>query len=461
MAGCALLICLAASAVMAATAQSPPTGPVFHFITDRGNLFEIESADRVPTTDIVSSPYIEFQRVGGVVVSGGVVREAAQYNEVSTGPTYIIGNWADGTTYGIPNGAPLAGEMRLSPKPHLYLRTPQPFGGSNLWPAGISHVEIMSGNLVHTNKTHPTHGDYHEFRGAGRAIIWLDDVNAHYAINMVCSDCQTDTPAVVGTIRNDTHGNPKSHTLGTDTIFPHPITSNPCTISGINHTGCGTAYLDKINSTWPLNPRPDIDINGDREVPKPVPFGAVLNVTRYDTTNCPGANQTSTRMEMLNDTMFRMVSHGCVMQNYTYEWWDNIIELENSLPLRAGLNIWEDPTGGSDHPAIILNMDSGEIILQAYATTSQYNANLAFYNTLTVIPGSLVGSDTLAILHDSFSHLGAYTRSTIHNIVDHISTYPQLQSNSSTILTAHSAGSGPNEFGGLVGKHAIRTTSTA
>ena len=46
------------------------------------------------------------------------------------------------------------------------MRTPQPISGTTLWPAGISHVEIMSGNVIHTNGTHPTHGDYHEFRGS-------------------------------------------------------------------------------------------------------------------------------------------------------------------------------------------------------------------------------------------------------------------------------------------------------
>lgn len=449
---CALVaacIVAVASAVPDIMAQTP-ANVTFHIITDRGNLFEIEPADRTPTTDVVSSPYIEFQRAGGVVVSGGMVREAAQYNEVGASTTYVISDWSEGKTYGIPNGAPLGGELRMSPLPHLYMRTPQELvpGSGTYLPLGISHVEVMAGNVAYANRTHGTYGDYYEFRGAGRAIIWLDPANPLYAINMVCSGCATDTPAVVGAIDDDGGGNPTSHKMGSGRPIS-PTMSAPCTVSGVNHMGCGNTHTGKTTSAWPLEFRRDLR-NSTGDDPEPIQIAPILNITRYDTTACPGANSTNTIMEPLNGTLFRVTSHGCVMENYTYEWWDGIIELEESLPLRPGLSIWEGPSG--HHPAIILNnMGGGEILLQAYAAPNNHTANTAYHNTLTVNAGHLVTSDSIVILHDSFAHLGAYTLPTLRDMVNHIHTHPQLLPEPSMVRVSHSTSASQGEFGGLLG----------
>lgn len=449
-----------------AAAQAPPPGVTFHVITDRGNMFEIEPADRAPTTDIVASPYVEFQRVGGLVVSGGVVREAGQYNDVNPGRTYIISNWGDGTTHGIPNGAPLAGELRMDPLPHLYMRTPEELSpGSGIYlPQAISHVETMSGSIVHTNRTHATFGDYHEFRGSGRAIIWLDPTMTYYSINMVCPGCLADTPAVVGGVPDDGGGRPASSTLGTRILLSG--TAVPCSISGVNHTGCGETYADKTDSMWLLDPRPNVGgEDGQEKTVLQIP--PILNITTYDTTSCPDANHTNTRIEPLNDTLFRVVSDGCIMENYTYDWWDGVVGLEHSLPLRAGLNEWDRPPAppppdNPSHPAIILNMRGGQILLQAYGTSS-LGIN-AFENALTVNAGSvvdpntLVGSNSLVILHDSFAHLGAYTRSNLRDMADHIQTYPHLMTNSTMSQAAHSTGTVSGEPGGLLGGYCLDQT---
>ena len=451
-----LVTCIvAASTISDAMAQSPPANITFWIITDRGNLFEIHPADRTPTTDVVSSPYVEFQRIGGVVVSNGVVREAAQYNDVGAGNTYVINSWADGRTYGIPNGAPLAGEMRLSPIPHLHLRTPQETypGSGTYFSQGISHVEVVSGNVVHATGNHTISGEeYHRFAGVGRAIAWLNTANTHYQINMVCSGCSTDTRAVVGAIP-DSGGSPASHKWGTGRLTA-PTASAPCTVSGVSHAGCGNTYTNQTDGAWPLNPRPDIrgDDDGSTRVAFQIP--PILNITAYDTTTCPGANSTNTVTEALNDTLFRAVSNGCIMEHYTYEWWDGIIGIEHSLPLRAGLNVWEQPpaptpTSNPPHPAIILNMRGGEVLLQSYVVPN--NHNNAFSNSFRVDSGHLLNPNSVIILHDAFAHLGAYTASTLHNIADHIRTYPQLDPEPSMISVAHSTSSSSGAFGGLLG----------
>ena len=377
---------LVAGGAPEALAQTPPMNiTTLWVLTDQGQLVELEPPDLVPTTDVVSSPYVEFQRIGGLVANGGRIAEAGQYNQVGTGPTYIIDNWSEGITYGIPNGAPLGGEMRLSPEPHLYLRTPVPLP---YWPSGIDSVEIMTGNLAYSIQNHSTHGEYYQFEGSGRAIVKLSPINNHYAINLVCTNCLTTTPAVVGSIPDDGSGNPVSNRTGTASLLVG--TAGACSVDGVNHTGCGDFPAARPIWDWPLDPRPAAARNNTSSEPKD--HDPLLEVTRYDIATCPGANQTNTEMEEFNDAHFRMVSQGCVMQSYDYQWWDGNVNLTAALPLRAGLNIWENP---ADHPTIVLNMNGGAVLLQAYVTPNRYHAEGAFDDTLTVIPGGLVDANAL------------------------------------------------------------------
>lgn len=442
-----IIIVVVACLVPTALAQTPPDTTIW-LLTDRGTLFEMEPADLVPTTDVVSSPYIEFQRIGGLVAGGGRITEAAQYNQVGTGPTYIIDNWGRGTTYGIPNGAPLAGKMHLSPQPYLHLRTPDPISPGIYWPAGIGTVEVIEGGLTHAVHNHTTHGEYHQFVGSGRALIQLNPANDHYAINMVCFDCRKDTPAVVGAIPDDGHGNPASTSMGT-TVLAAGLTAGPCTVNGINHAGCGQYEPPATNRTWPLDPRTEEAQDGTGSAPLPLPSNPILEITRYDTVTCPGANSANTVIEALNDTHFRMVSLGCIMQNYDYQWWDGDITLTAALPLRAGLNIWEN-TG--DHPAIVLNMRGGEILLQAYVTPTEHNAKTAFDDILVVNPGTLMDHHSLAILHDAFTHLGAYTHSTIQDMAPLVQTHPQRLQEALPVLVAHGRTPNAGEHGGILGE---------
>lgn len=441
-AACVLALVVAGSA-HAACPPSNSTTIIFCVLTNLGGVFEIEAPNLVPTTDVVSSPYIEFQRMGGLVVSGNSVAEAAQYNRVGTGTTYIVDDWGRGITHGIPNGAPLAGELRMSPVPHLYLKTPQPISPNTYWPAGIGSVEMMAGGITHTIQNHTTYGIYHKFEGTGRAVIWLDRANNFYAINMVCVGCRTNTPAVVGGVADDGHGSPVGTRLGSSIFGASSIT---CTVDSIVHSGCGLYPISNTPREWPLSPFPDL---GASHQPYPDHSGAVLNVTNYDTATCPGADHDNTEQVRLNNSTFQLSAGGCIMQNYDYEWWDGSLEMSKSLPLRAGLNVWFPL--GTDHPAIILNMNGGQVLLQAYAANTEVNAESAFYDTLTVDAGSLVGPSDLVILHDSFSHLGAYTRSTLGGMAAHVQTYPQIKPNYSPALLSHNGQPGVGGIGGLLG----------
>lgn len=444
----AIILAVSAASVPAfpALAQTPDT--TFWVLTDRGREFPVEPPDRIPTTDVVSSPYVEFQRLGGLVASGGAVAEAAKYNTVWPGPTHIISDWGEGVTRGMPNGAPLAGEMRMSPVPHLHLRTPQPISGTTLWPAGISHADTMAGPLTHTIHNHTTHGTYHKFSGSGRALVWLDAVNDFYAVNMVCTDCQTDTPAVVGDIPDGGTG-PLSTKLGTIRLAYGTAAS--CMVDGVSHAGCGSYPAAPAGRDWPRDPRPLLPglVSHD---PYPNRHDAVLHVTRYDTAACPGASHANTEMDMLDGTHFRLVSRGCTMQNYDYEWWDGSVRMQNTLPLRPGLNTWERTPGG--HPAIILDMRGGEILLQAYAATTKYNAERAFFDTLSVDHTGM-DSDAVIILHDAFSHLGAFTIHTLADIKPYVQTYPQRQAEPGPANLAHSRAPGAGGTGGLLGADCI------
>ena len=422
----------------AALAQSPPQ-PTFWAVTDRGNLFEIEPPDEVPTTDVVSSPYVEFQRIGGLVANGDRVAEAAQYNHVGTGPTYIISNWGDGTTYGIPNGAPLEGPLRLSPAPHLHLRDLV----SAPWPSAIDRVEMIDGSLTHTAHNHTTRGAYHEFTGNGRAILWLDPAASHYALNLACIHCQTDTPAVVGSIP-DSGGTPASSSLGTGTLGGGP--SIACMVDGVNHPGCGLFTTSTITREWPLNPRPQIGAAPDApSVPEPEP---ILHITRHDTVSCPGADHTNTEVERLNHELFRLVSQGCIQQSYEYEWWDGSVRMESALPLRPGLTVWGNAGG---HPAVVLNVRGSYLELQAFGAPDRHTAENILDGTFRVDPGPVVGSNSLAILHDAFTHLGAYTRPTLAGMAGHVQTFPQLRPSGSVEMLAHARVPGAGGLGGLLG----------
>ena len=442
-----LAITLAAPALAAAVPAQTPE-PTFWVLTDRGREFQVEPPDRIPTTDVVSSPYVEFQRLGGLVASGGAVAEAAKYNAVGPGPTYIISNWGEGVTYGMPNWAPLAGEMRMAPVPHLYLRTPQPLSGVTLWPAGISHVDVMAGPLTHTTHNHTTHGTYHKFSGSGRALVWLDTVNDFYAINMVCMACRTDTPAVAGDIPDGMAG-PISTKLGTIRLAHG--TSAPCTVDGVSHNGCGSYPPAPSGRDWPLNPLPLLPGVMSHD-PYPGRHGMMLHVTRYDTAACPGANHGNTGTDPLDSSHFQLVSRGCVMRDYDYEWWDGSVRMQNTLPLRAGLNVWERTPG--DHPAVILDMRGGEILLQAYATATKHNAGRAFFDTLSV-DATGIGPGSIIILHDAFSHLGAFTAHTLADIKPHIQTYPQRQADPGPANLAHNRAPGAGGTGGLLGADCV------
>lgn len=442
-----LVLVLAAGMVVEAHATCPTNVNVttFCILTERGEMFEIEAPELVPTTDIVSSPYIEFQRIGGLVASGNSVVEAAQYNQVAPGLTHIIDNWGSGITYGIPNAAPLGGELRMSPVPHLYLRVLGPIP----WPEGVDRVEMMAGSITHTVQNHTTFGPYHKFEGTGRAIIHMSTVNNHYAVNLVCSGCQTDTPAVIGNIPT-LWGNPISTSLGTSMLSSG--TSGICSVDTINHTGCGTYPTANPPRPWPVDPRPDLPEAVSHD-PYPDHLGAVLNVTRYDTTACPGANHNNTEVIQLDDLFFQLSSQGCLMENYDYQWWDGSVRLTDVLPLRPGVSVW---VGSSlHHPAIVLNMRGGTVLVQAYAANSQALAEVAFEDTLTVDAGSLVGPDDLVILHDAFSHLGAYTRSTLGQMANHVQTYPQVLPDPGQQLVSHNQSPGLAEIGGLLGRDCL------
>ena len=429
---CVVLLCT----VGAAFAQT------IHGITDRGVIFEIESSSRAPTTDIVSSPYADFQRLGGLVANGGTVYEAGRYNPVGTGDTYIISDWGRGNTVGLPNGAPLKGQMRLDPVPHMYLSVPQPVGGA-YWPGGISHIDMVSGTLTHTMHNHTTYLEYHRFEGSGRAIIWLDVIHGNYSVNMVCVQCQTDTPAVLGNIPV-VGGIQISNENGT--VSSSPRFSTSCMVDGILHAGCGTYWTPPHARDWPLDPRPDLP---DMLSHIPNENGPVLHITKYDTISCPGAGHNNTGMVYLDDMYFQMESSGCIMENYDYVWWDGTIALRDTLPLRAGTSEW-DRTHTSMVPVIILDMRGGEILIQSYAAPTRADAEAAFHDTFDVDTGTM-SPDSIIILHDAFSHLGMFTVSTISGMDDYIMTYPQIPVDHTVSYLAHNRAPGAEGTGGLLG----------
>ncbi len=409
-------------------------------LTKRGNLFEIVSPDRDPTTDVVSTPYIEYQRVGGLVANGNQIVEAAQYNHVGAGVTYIIDDWGDSLTYGIPNWAPLQGVMRLSPVPHLYL------GQLYTTPPGIeavNSVEVIAGDVRFTNTTDATHGKYHKFAGTGRVMVHLNDNNNHFVIHMVCPDCHEDTPAVIGGIPT-TSGTSDSTSLGTGIVSSG--TSFPCTINGITHPGCGLHPVHTNNREWPLRPVPKITLS---HVENPGINGTVLHITNYNT--CPGAAHDNTILDSLNSTHFRLLSNGCIMKNYSYEWWDGDIKLYDSLPIRPGLSTWQNPSG--HNPTIILNMRGGQILLQIWSVTQVQYYNDIFNPTFTITPRT--GDNTkLFVIHDAMAHLGVYAISDLHDMKNHVQTYPQLLKNGTVYRFSHSPGM--DKTGGLLGHDCMR-----
>ena len=450
---CLAVLAVLALAAFASPALAQPPETTFWALTDRGREYHIESPNRMPTTDVVASPYVEFQRVGGLVASGGMVAEAAKYNTVGSGDTYIISDWGEGVTHGVPNGAPLAGELRMSPVPHLWLRTPQPISGTTLWPAGISNVEVMAGPLAHTVQNHSVHGTYHKFAGSGRALVWLDRAYDFHAVNMVCVGCAADTPAVVGDIP-DAGGVPLSGKWGTGRLLLgnglRQAAASACTVDGVGHAGCGLYPPAPPARDWPKDPRPALP-GLLAHSPYPNRHGAVLNVTTYDTASCPGASHDNTELNALNGTLFRLVSRGCVMENYGYEWWDGAVRMQNTLPLRAGLNVWESSGG---HPAIILDMRGGEILLQARAAGAKHHAERAFFDALSVNADG-IDPDAVIILHDSFGHLGAFKKDSLAGIKPYIQTYPQRQAEPGPANLAHGRTPGAGGVGGLLGADCV------
>ena len=450
----AVIMCAALAHVPEALSQS--SDPTLWVITSRGNLFELQPLTDVPTTDIVSSPYVEFQRTGGLVASAGMVHEAAQYNTVGTGNTYIVSNWGEGKTYGIPNAAPLGGELRLSPVPHLHLRDQKPIGGTYFSDAIIGVEPIVGSGVTYTNHTDTQYGEYYEFGGTGRAIVWLEPVDTihdldRYVINMVCPACVDTTRAVVGMVL-DNGGSPKSNKWGTTNSTTH-YGGIPCTIDGVNHMACGATYMlfeGGEESMWPVDPRPDLDGGSDDRTQLTIKRG--LHFHTLDTATCPDATHANTKMEMLNDTYFRAVSDGCVMTNFVYRWHDAAVEMLDPMPLRAGINTYEGAAG--EHPAIVINMDGGKVMLQAKLVHETQVGN-AYEDTLTINttppPGQppLVDSNSVIILHDAYAHLGYYTESTLRHMADRIQTYPQKQPTGTFEFVSHNHGG--SAVGGLLG----------
>ena len=431
---CVAVACLVVFAICIipdVLAQTPTT-PEFLALTDRGNLIEIKPADDVPTTDIVSSPYMEFQRVGGIIASGNRIFEAAQYNTVSSGVTYIINNWGEGETYGIPNWAPLGGEMRLDPKPHLHLRESAEVSSGIYWPNGIQNITIQSGSIGYEFHNNGTATEYVEFRNNGRAVIFLDNTNNHYAINTICIDCTDRARATIGVMT--------SGMLGSSTLVRH---SGNCTVDSINYTGCGELYNVASNRYWPAT------VPTVSHTPYPNHNNAILNVTSYDTTTCPGATHDNTDMIQLNDAYFRLQSHGCLMENYSYQWHDGNIQLSNSLPLRPGLTTYEGLP--SRQAVIVVDLVGGSIKMQTRMTITEPQAKNAFEHTFSVNAGTVVDHNSVVVLHDAFSHLGYYTESNLRDIENHIQTYPQLSPNITSNTVSHARQPGASGAGGLLG----------
>lgn len=430
MVACLLLFCYVSYA----------DSPQFLVVTDRGNVFEIKSPALIPTTDVVSTPYVEFQRVGGLVANDGRINEAAQYNTITAGVTYIINNWGEGDTYGIPNWAPLEGEMRLSPVPHLHLRESRNIsaGTPSYWPVGIQNITIQSGTISYKTYNNGTTTEYVEFRGDGRAVIFLDDTNQHYAINTICIKCKDTSRATIGVLHNNS-------ILGASGGVQN---SSHCTTNSINYTGCGVLYNGTSNRYWPST------IPVISHTPYPGPDNAILHVDTYDVMACPGAAHNNTSMITLDDTYFQLESHGCIMQNYQYQWHDGDIQLDNSLPLRPGLSIYHN-TIPAKQPVIVVNLVGDSIKIQTHMTTTTHNAKTAFKDDFTVSVGTILDANSIVVLHDAFTHLGYYTISDIKDIKDHIRTYPQLTPNHTTTTVSHSRQPGASGTGGLLGADCI------
>ena len=467
----AVMLCAALAHVPEALSQSSDT--TLWVITSRGNLFEMHPLTDVPTTDVVTSPYVEFQRTGGLVVSAGMVREAAQYNDVGTGNTYVISNWGEGETHGIPNAAPLGGEMLLHPVPHLHLRDQKEIspGGGTYFPDSIIRVEPMVGSQVtYTNYTDAEHGEYYEFNGTGRAIVWLQSVSHpinNFVINLVCSGCVDTTRAIVGDVQ-DIGGVPVSDmwgTVNTAPLMPAEALNQPttwpaqCTVDGVSHDKCGK-YIDypgydrdsdnPTPSMWPVDPRPDI--NGNAGETDRFLIDRVMYFPTLDTATCPNATQANTVPERLDDTHFIAVSEGCVMKSFTTQWRNAVVQLVDPMPLRAGINTYE-PINGA-HPAIVVNLDGGKIMLQAKHVhhnqiDGAYEDDFVVNTDPPLGRPPLVDSNSVIILHDAYAHLGYYTRATLNQIADRIQTYPQKQTTGTFELVSHNHGGG--RIGGLLG----------
>lgn len=427
------IICLAVCMPVIAHGITPPAE--FFVVTDRGVTFEIFPPDLVPTTDVVSSPYVEFQQIGGLVANGGHIAEAAQYNTVGSGPTYIIDNWERGKTYGIPNFSPMEGELRMEPRPHMYLRTP-----THPWPQGVDTVRHMTGPISHTIHNHTAYGEYHEFTGKGRVLIDLVPGN-FYTVNLVCTNCHTKSVAVIGNMMS---GTPNNGILGTHTI--HNGTSGPCTVNSINYTGCGTIHDNPEGYSMPY-PLP-AKLKPTSHEPYTGHNGSMIQITGYDYTTCPGATHNNTRIEPLSDEYFQLVSSDCIMQNFDYTWWDGLIHLDLWVPLRPGLVIYDlvvpDPT-------ILVDMEGGTTLLQIYASSTRSQAESIFDRTFTVKPGNMIRPESLVVLHDAYSHLGTFTRSTLPGMANHIQTNSQLFPNVNQTKLSHGTG----RLGGLLGDDCI------
>ena len=411
----------------------------FLAITDRGNVFEIAPPDEIPTTDIVSTPYIEFQRVGGLVVSGGIISEAAQYNTVSSGNTYIISNWGEGKTYGIPNWAPLEGEMRLYPKPHMYLRESVEVSAGVFWPDGIDDIIIQSGGIGYQFFGNGTDKQHVEFKGAGRAVIELDDTNIHYAINLVCVDCHHTARATIGNIQSPINGTSTTIT-----------SSQSCVVNSVTHAGCGVLYGTTSSRYWPYTV-PVISHN-----PYPNHNNAILHVIQYDTVKCPTATHDNTSMERLDDQYFQLESQGCIMDNFQYRWHDGNILLDDSVPLRPGFSTYD----GAANTVIVVNLSGGSIKLQTHAVPTSHQRDNAFEKDFTIHPGgyiSPVDGNSVIILHDAFAHLKHYTTSDLgdktkmSDMPTLVQPYPQLTKNTTATIVAHARQPGASGTGGLLG----------
>ena len=372
------------------------------FVTEHGGFFEFNLHDIKARKDITMTPYKEFSGVSGLLVSSsGTVSSLSQYNSVGSGTVTIIPDWSFGKIYGLPDLTPLEGKLKFEPIPHMSLRdykTNMSFDSSI-----IESVGIISGDIKNT-----TESNHIKIEGAGRALIELKDYTSNrYLVNMVCIGCQTNTPAVIGVMTS-------GDKYGTNKIF-NSQSSSDCNVKGKIIKGCGSygIRLGDDRWLWDIDPRKSIhqgSIFTHQQVLTP-------KILTLDTTKCPNATQKNILIEQLDESYFNVIStHNnveCKMETFTYEIWDGIIQLSKWQVLYPGMNVFDATISGT--PVIVLNM-GGELKFQINHVSTSVTSDIVFDDTFDVKPGNVLRGNDIAVLYDGFSHLGAYTESTIDTI---------------------------------------------